>query len=121
MSASLQLALVCQLKELIHRACSNNGFIQKTDVVMKTVNGVNKRKIVVRCSTSPAWLQKMTAVNGGHEDQEIPAYPVGWFTLCQRVATRNQRPETLVEAVQTPPHVNRRTILGNVIDRKVRL
>ena len=76
---------------------TDNGFIPKTDVIIETVNDGITQKIVVCSNTSPAWLQKLTAVNGGHEGQEIEAYPVERCTLCQPIEMQHQRPENSVE------------------------
>lgn len=117
-SGPLQSA--ANLQDSVRPFFTNVGFIPNTDVVVVTANEVVPRKVVVRYKASAEWLQNLTAVSRGHEDQEIPAYPVGWCTLCRPIATQHQRSAAPVKAVRNPPCVNRRTVLGNVIERRVR-
>lgn len=86
------LQSVANLQDSVRPFFTDNGLIPKIDVTVETASEAITRKIVVRSNTSPAWLQKLIAVNGGHEDQEIEAYMVGSRTLCQLVEMQHQRP-----------------------------
>lgn len=71
----------CDYQESLQRFFCNEGFVSLNDVIQTRRNGL-RTEVSIRYRFCPGFMEKLTALPGGHRDHKIPAQSADSCSLC---------------------------------------
>lgn len=90
----------CDYQESLQQFFCMEGFVPVRDVIRTRRTGVIDTELLIRYRLSPSFMQKLTALPGGHQDTRIPAEAAESCSLCPHTTTKDQLQSSPQNALQ---------------------
>lgn len=90
----------CDYQESLQRFFCREGSVPIKDIIRTRRSGILRIQVLIRYRFCPGFMEKLTALPGGHRDNKIPAEPAASCSVCQHTTDQDQLQSSPKDALQ---------------------